>query len=97
MPIYEYKSREDGCEHCRVRFEVLQKITEPPLTHCPECGEPVHRIYSSVAIVTTERQLLSKSNLESKGWGMYKKAGDGVYEKAAGKGLPDTIHRDGES
>ncbi|MGK7297508.1 MAG: FmdB family zinc ribbon protein [Candidatus Wenzhouxiangella sp. M2_3B_020] len=35
MPIYEYQCRE--CSH---RLEKLQKISDPPLSDCPECGEP---------------------------------------------------------
>ncbi|MHB1419598.1 MAG: FmdB family zinc ribbon protein [Bacillota bacterium] len=40
MPIYEYK-----CGECGV-FEKSQRITEPALTHCPECGGQVQRIIS---------------------------------------------------
>lgn len=35
MPIYEYE-----CKACRHGFESIQKISEPPLVDCPECGEP---------------------------------------------------------
>jgi putative FmdB family regulatory protein len=35
MPIYEYRCAECGQEH-----EVLQKVSEPPLTVCPACGKP---------------------------------------------------------
>ena len=35
MPIYGYVCR--GCGH---RFDVLQKISDDPLVHCPDCGEP---------------------------------------------------------
>lgn len=38
MPTYEYQ-REDG-----TTFEVMQRISEQPLTHCPETGQPVRRI-----------------------------------------------------
>ena len=34
MPIYEYQ-----CEACGHVFETLQKISEEPLTDCPECGK----------------------------------------------------------
>ena len=34
MPIYEYV-----CDQCGRELETLQKITEEPLIHCPECGE----------------------------------------------------------
>jgi len=33
MPIYEYK-----CESCSAVLEKIQKISDPPLTDCPECG-----------------------------------------------------------
>ena len=44
MPIYEYR-RQDG-----TTFEVLQKMSEPPLVADPETGEPVERVFAPVAI-----------------------------------------------
>lgn len=38
MPTYEY-----SCPNCG-RFDTIQKITEPALTGCPQCGSPVHRV-----------------------------------------------------
>lgn len=38
MPTYVYR-REDG-----TTFEIEQRITEDPLTECPETGQPVTRI-----------------------------------------------------
>jgi putative FmdB family regulatory protein len=35
MPIYAYK-----CADCGHEQEVLQKISDPPLTDCPDCGQP---------------------------------------------------------
>jgi putative FmdB family regulatory protein len=34
MPIYEYQ-----CGACGHTLETLQKISDSPLTRCPECGE----------------------------------------------------------
>src|SRR5215470_12801873 len=34
MPFYEYQ-----CPHCGYDEEVLQKITDKPLTKCPSCGK----------------------------------------------------------
>jgi putative FmdB family regulatory protein len=34
MPFYEYE-----CPHCSYHDEVLQKITDKPLTKCPNCGK----------------------------------------------------------
>ena len=44
MPIYEYR-RADG-----TTFEVMQKFSDDPLTHDPETGEPVERVYRPPAI-----------------------------------------------
>ncbi len=35
MPIYEYK-----CSACDHRLEKLQKMSDNPLTDCPECDKP---------------------------------------------------------
>lgn len=33
MPTYSYK-----CEHCQHELDAFQKITDSPLTLCPQCG-----------------------------------------------------------
>lgn len=38
MPIYQY-----NCQACGHQVEVLQKVSEAPLTDCPECGQPALR------------------------------------------------------
>lgn len=45
MPIYEYE-----CVPNRHRFEVMQKFSDPPVSHCTVCGEPVQRLISAPAI-----------------------------------------------
>jgi len=44
MPIYEYR-RADGST-----FEVMQKFSDDPLTHDPETGDPVERVFRPPAI-----------------------------------------------
>ena len=44
MPIYEYR-----CENGHL-FEVMQKITEDPVTHCETCQAPVQRVFHPVAV-----------------------------------------------
>jgi putative FmdB family regulatory protein len=44
MPIYEYR-----CEHGH-RFEVMQRMTDDPLTVCDEHGTPVQRVFHPVAV-----------------------------------------------
>lgn len=46
MPIYEY-----ACSACRHRFEVKQKMSDPPLTSCERCGEAITKIISAPAIM----------------------------------------------
>ncbi len=46
MPTYDYE-----CKKCG-RFDIFQKITEPPLEICPECGGSVNILISkNVAII----------------------------------------------
>jgi putative FmdB family regulatory protein len=54
MPIYEYQ-----CQSCGHQLEVLQKISDEPLTYCPECGEP------------TLQKLISAAAFRLKGGGWY--------------------------
>ena len=44
MPIYEYR-----CENGHL-FEVLQKMSDSPVTECEECGAPVQRVFHPVAV-----------------------------------------------
>jgi putative FmdB family regulatory protein len=87
MPFYEYIADDhDGCDHCRDRFTVLQRIVDPALAECPECGRPVRRVISPPNVVAGKAHMLRESNIEKAGFTQYKKIGQGVYEKTAGKG-----------
>jgi putative FmdB family regulatory protein len=44
MPIYEYR-----CENGHL-FEVMQKMTDEPVTECPEDGAPVQRVFHPIAV-----------------------------------------------
>ena len=44
MPIYEYKCT-DG--HT---FEVIQSMSDDPVTECEVCGKPVERVFHPVAV-----------------------------------------------
>ncbi len=45
MPLYEYK-----CSKCGAVFEVLQKVSEPPLKKCIKCGGSVTKLITAAAI-----------------------------------------------
>ena len=44
MPIYEYR-----CENGHL-FEVMQKMTDDPVTECEDCGAPVQRVFHPIAV-----------------------------------------------
>lgn len=67
MPIYEYQ-----CKECSDRHEIIQNISDAPLTHCPKCGGEMKKLISSPAI-------------QFKGSGFYKTdyAGSGSVSKSS--------------
>ena len=46
MPTYEYL-----CQTCSHRFETWQKMTDDPLTTCPECESPIRRVLYPAGVV----------------------------------------------
>jgi putative FmdB family regulatory protein len=54
MPIYEYR-----CSSCGFENEYLQKVSDPRLTDCPDCGKP------------TFDKLVSAAGFQLKGNGWY--------------------------
>ncbi len=49
MPIYEYQ-----CGNCEHRMEAIQKISDDPLTDCPECKqETLRKLVSAAAFKLT--------------------------------------------
>ena len=46
MPTYEY-----ACTECGDRIEVMQSISDPPLTTCTVCGGQLRKVFSPVGIV----------------------------------------------
>lgn len=54
MPIYEYR-----CDTCGFQKEYLQKLSDPKLTTCPECGKE------------TFSKMLTAAGFQLKGSGWY--------------------------
>jgi len=46
MPTYAYR-----CSACAHEFEAVQKMSDDPLTTCPECGAPIKRVIFPAGIV----------------------------------------------
>jgi len=66
MPIYEYT-----CQKCGHHLEVMQKMSDKPLTKCPECKGKLEKIFSQTSF-----------QLKGSGWYVSDYAGRGKTEKA---------------
>ena len=73
MPLREYQ-----CDACGHRFEVIQKMSDPPLEACPKCGEILRKLQAAPAFhlkgsgwyatdYAKKDQSTAKSEDESKG------------------------------
>jgi len=98
MPIYEYEHDTESGPECPQRFETLQRVEDQPLSACPTCGRPCHRVVSSFATGRSTKAGfgrnvdLSTKNLERMGFTQYRRSGGGRYEKTCGDG-PSVINR----
>ena len=76
MPIYEYR-----CDRCGQHTEMLQKMSDPPLSACPHCGGTVAK-------------MIAASALQFKGSGFYindyARKGKGEGDAGEAKAKPDT-------
>ncbi|TXI71019.1 MAG: zinc ribbon domain-containing protein [Limnohabitans sp.] len=73
MPIYAYK-----CESCGHAKDVLQKISDAPLSECPACGKP------------TFSKQLTAAGFQLKGSGWYATDFRGSTAGAGGTSAPAT-------
>jgi predicted nucleic acid-binding Zn ribbon protein len=98
MPIYVYEVI-TGDDSEGEQFEIFQHMADAPLTKHPETGKPVRRVFLPPAIggkwseSAMGKSVADDKKLDKMGFTKYVKAGDGFYEKRAGKG-PDVISRD---
>jgi putative FmdB family regulatory protein len=81
MPIYEYQSENEdkSCDYCRDGFECMRRLSEPSLTHCPECGAKIRKLISVAAIGGSQSSFDDRA--KSAGFHKLKKLGTGEYEK----------------
>ncbi|MGE3777766.1 MAG: FmdB family transcriptional regulator [Pirellulaceae bacterium] len=98
MPTYVYEVLDDQGQATGDRFEVVQAMTDDPLTVHPESGQPVRRAFvpfriaGKLAPMNTDRALKDDAKLEKLGFTKYVKSGDGKYEKVVGTG-PNRLNR----
>lgn len=75
MPFYEYE-----CANCGHELEAMQKISDPPLRKCPECGK------------STLKKLMSSPVFRLKGSGWYET--DFKSDKEGKRNLADAPDKD---
>lgn len=86
MPTYCYRKLdgEVGCEKCSQIFELVQKMSDAPITHCDQCGAPVERIIAPYGVyfyTDRQKQMLSDKNLSRMGFTKLVREEKGVYRK----------------
>ena len=91
MPVYEYSPQSGDCRQCGGLFTCIQRIADEKLAACPTCGQACERRISAVAL--GGKYSMTQSKIEQSGFTQYKKSGDGVYERTAGKGGPEHLFR----
>ena len=81
MPIYEYEAVDSAaaCSRCATPFELMQRISDAPLTACPDCGAAVRRLISRPAMGTSKSGFDSRA--KAAGFHKLQKLGKGEYEK----------------
>jgi putative FmdB family regulatory protein len=81
MPTYEYR-----CTKCRSEFEHFQKMSDPHLKKCPECGGKVERkISSGAGIVFKGSGFYETDYKRKKPEPKSKESGDSAKPESAGK------------
>lgn len=81
MPVYDYEAKDKAhaCATCENGFEVVQCLSEPRLTVCPKCGNPVRKCIVAPAIGRSKTKLDDRA--KNAGFTKLKKIGKGEYEK----------------
>jgi len=79
MPIYDYK-----CLECGHEFEEFARISDPPATGCPTCGQAVRRLISStIGNVERRGREYFKEVIEPEAKRIAKRIRDGDENEAA--------------
>jgi putative FmdB family regulatory protein len=79
MPLYEYQ-----CEACERRTEMLQRMSDPPLTVCPDCGGTLRKLFSAPSFQLKGSGWYA-SDYQKKSGGDSRESGKGGAEGGAGE------------
>ena len=95
MPIYEYEADSPGrkCKKCTATFEVIQRLSDPPLNSCPVCSRGIRRKISRARVIlpgsAKGRNEVEQKVAEYEQQGMYSHAAE-LADKESEK--PDFAH-----
>jgi len=81
MPLYVYEAKEGekGCDRCHAGFEIDQRLADPPLTRCPDCGAAIYRVIQAPGLTHSRTDLHYRA--KRAGFHTLKKVSKGEYEK----------------
>ena len=74
MPVYEYRCENDHT------FEVMQRMSDDPVSTCTVCGAPVQRVFHPVAVH------FKGSGFYATDYGRAKRSGSSSSDEAGGGG-----------
>ncbi|MDX9801571.1 MAG: zinc ribbon domain-containing protein [Spirochaetia bacterium] len=95
MPTYDYE-----CKTCGKIFEVFQKMSDDPLTECPECGKEVKRLVGgglgiifkgSGFYVTDNKKVSSSESSSSSGKNSSSSSSAGSDSNSGGASKKETV------
>lgn len=86
MPTYEYE-----CQKCGHRFELFQKMTDPPRSRCPKCRGKVRRLIGTGAGIVFKGSGFYITDYRSKSYKeqQNKESGGSAPAKDEGSKKPD--------
>ena len=81
MPLYVYEARdpEKSCAKCRAGFEITQRLSDPHLTNCPDCGSEIFRVMQPPGLTHSKTDLHYRA--KRAGFHSLKRVNKGEYEK----------------
>lgn len=95
MPTYDYEILDAKGRPTGERFEVVQRMSEAPLTKDPATGRACRRAIVAPAIAgnysALNKSRMSNENLTRLGFTKYERKGKGYMERVAGTEGPKSI------
>jgi putative FmdB family regulatory protein len=79
MPHYGYR-----CQSCQREFEMLQRMSDPPIASCPECGGAGTRLFYPAGILFKGSGFYKTDSRSSSGAAAAATPGDGAKPASDG-------------